>query len=731
MTETTISSTPTDQDDLGYLLGRVAVDVKQRRFDAAREKLDSLPPGLLGDPDVVQARLNMLMRARARGQAAALAASYHDWDGMTPGLLELAMAALTDVGEVVVALDLAEAAGSARNERVDRLAQAIARAEVDAVLDRFDREGPDALSGLTGPMLRSERHRRMVLRRILLRSRDTGDLQGLAASLGHVLAALPEAVEERIQYAAALRRLGRKQEARDACEGFPASSLDRPEVQQARLQAFLMARDFDAAGALAASLIRRNTLEPNLLRLGLTALLKAGRADEALLLVEAHRSGEEPEEIAELHVRAAYEAGERDKAMALLEEARESGSDSPALRDLAARIELDDFDRDAAEAQLRDALALAPDDLNAMLRLAELLIVRGAASEAIPLLETARERAPDQRLIPVLLARANKMLGNFDDTADNYDAAVELMPDDVTLLRQAASASSQAGREERAEELFIRSLNARENRMPGSFREGVESLDGQLADVDLPQARFDWAWQFFNRKGEVSRDEWERRAKWGFLADRLLFDWLEVRTESADQVMEYFTGLDELEQGLTSMREETGGLIMASAHVGPLFAGPLSLELLDFKGKWLASTPSLGTSLYRDMLISTGDQTETQVVRQVNRSIAEGYSIGLAVDGAPNMAAPRIPFQGQEITYSAFASRIAHKKRIASCYAAPRWENGLLRMHLFRLPDAQEGEPVEDFAERWKDAYLGVLAGELSGEPENLRMAGGIWRHIR
>jgi len=50
---------------------------------------------------------------------------------------------------------------------------------------------------------------------------------------------------------------------------------------------------------------------------------------------------------------------------------------------------------------------------------------------------------------------------------------------------------------------------------------------------------------------------------------------------------------------------------------------------------------------------------------------------------------------------------------------------------LERLPDAQEGEDEEVFGDRWREAFLQSLRGFLGGAPENLRLSGGIWRHIR
>ena len=61
----------------------------------------------------------------------------------------------------------------------------------------------------------------------------------------------------------------------------------------------------------------------------------------------------------------------------------------------------------------------------------------------------------------------------------------------------------------------------------------------------------------------------------------------------------------------------------------------------------------------------------------------------------------------------------------------PQWRDGRLAFHIGRLPSPGAGEAIEDFSARWKQAYLSELRGLLAGAPENLRLGGGIWRHIR
>ena len=86
------------------------------------------------------------------------------------------------------------------------------------------------------------------------------------------------------------------------------------------------------------------------------------------------------------------------------------------------------------------------------------------------------------------------------------------------------------------------------------------------------------------------------------------------------------------------------GVVVATAHVGPMYAGLMALELLGIPSRWLATAPSIAQSSYAAALISTADQTETQVAKACMRALASGHVLCLAVDGAANPAAPRASF---------------------------------------------------------------------------------------
>jgi lauroyl/myristoyl acyltransferase len=156
----------------------------------------------------------------------------------------------------------------------------------------------------------------------------------------------------------------------------------------------------------------------------------------------------------------------------------------------------------------------------------------------------------------------------------------------------------------------------------------------------------------------------------------------------------------------------------------------MALELVGIPSRWLATAPRSAQSSYAEALISTADQTEAQVAKACMRALGSGYVLCLAIDGAANPAAPRTTFEGQEVTYSSFASHLAHRMGVPSVFYAPRWENGRVAYTLEMLPSANPGEDAEAYARRWQQAYFERLREHLAGPPENLRLSGGIWRHV-
>lgn len=494
------------------------------------------------------------------------------------------------------------------------------------------------------------------------------------------------------------------------------------------LTILLKAKEF-AAAADYAEHFRKWPEDGRLTVLALKALVRGKRPEAAFDLLEARG---DKTNMAQLQQWLQL-LNQRERHAEVVELAPEL--DDPMADDPVVHIEVGDAllalaRRAEAVERYARALELEPDNVRALVRRGETLLIMNDFRAARIDLARALELAPNMNHLRVWLARSLKGAGEYERAAELMVAACLEEPESETLRRAAASALNQAGQQDAAMRLYDHLLKTREAGLPDNFEAGLERLWDRVDDLHIPKARFDWAWQFRDPKRFPDRREWERRGKWGLLADRLIYDWLECRMEEAEQVLEKVCELEPLARLVQPLVDRGRGVIFASGHIGAMFTGPLALELLGLENRWLASTPGLPSVSFNRQLISTSDQTEAQVARQCVRALAQGATLTIAVDGAMNVASPRIEFEGQEITYSGFAARLAYKQRAPSVFAVPQWREGTIHFHLAKLPYPGEGEAMEEFTARWREAYLEQVRIVLSDAPENLRLAGGIWRHI-
>ena len=553
------------------------------------------------------------------------------------------------------------------------------------------------------------------------------------AVLDVILEARPGSIEDLRLRASMLGRQKKWAEAiRDARQVL-ALRPDDAAGHTAFLQLLLQSGDAERAGAHADTLLQQIAGHPRLANIALLALTRSGRKERAAdLAMELSEGDVLDDAMAAAVIRTLLDAGRAEDARSVGERLVADGWDDPTLRACLAQswlLSTQDNRYEQAIAHLEVGLAASPDDVRMNSSMGEALLRTRQYDRAIPYLKAACLQQPKVPQPRALLARALKQAGRHAEAAAEFRRLLEQQPSSSRWRRYAAGALSQAGRRQEAAELFDAFVSERKRSLPRSFEQGLSALWGRLDEVDIPQARLDWAWSL-SRTGANDRYEWERRARWGHLADHYLLDWLECRDDRVHDAMERLADLTEPEQILSQV-DATCGMILASAHIGPMYAGPLALELLGIRSRWLASTPSVARTAYARSLISTSDQDDLQVARAFMQSLKQGYAVVLAVDGAINLAAPRIMFEGQEITYSSFAARTAHRTGVPSFFCAPRWEGERIGFVLERLPDAEPGEKADDHAERWRVAYLDALRRYLGGAPENLRLSGGLWRHIR
>jgi len=554
------------------------------------------------------------------------------------------------------------------------------------------------------------------------------------SALDVLIAAYPQRVEDRRMLASLLGRT--KQWDRAIAEADAAAGLatDDATLHAARIQLRLQAGYVGEAASVARATAGQAGGGGTDASAWMMAFIRNRETSEAARMAATLEPAALPNaRVAAMAVRTLLEDDRVDAAICFGEAALNAAHDSAALRTslgLSYLRRATEADRKVhALAHFEAGLKAAPDDVRLLSLHGETLLRAGQYRDAVPFLKQALALAPDMEQTRMLYARALRYSAQHDEAADQLLILLEKAPDSLLRQRSAIGALSQAGRKEMAETLYAQYVANRSKLLPDSFQEAVADVSQRLHTAPIPQARLDWAWSL---RGDttVDRASWERAARWGHLMDQLLFDWLECREERAEEAMQLLGDLEPGERFFAPLLASGRGVVVATAHVGPMYAALMALELLGIPSRWLATAPNVEQSSYSQALISTADQSEAQVAKACIRAIGSGYVLGLAVDGAANPAAPRTTFEGQEVTYSSFASRMAHRLGVPSVFYAPRWENGLVTFTLEMLPAVLPGEDADAYAQRWQAAYFALLREHLAGPAENLRMSGGIWRHV-
>ena len=579
------------------------------------------------------------------------------------------------------------------------------------------------------------------LRRLVIPSLvREGAIEDALMLLDRIIAVCPPALEERRQRIGLLAKLRQWDAAIADADACGEANPHDKGILATRLQYRVLADRVDEAAALAASL-DFGEVDERVRSMVLLALSRSGDIAGAAQLAASVAPHTVNDAVLAGHiVQALLRAGRHADAIARGEEFVDQWLDGRVLRSALGQAWLEGGAAaqrvSKAIAHFEAGLEQAPDDLRMIASLGDLLLRAGKTEQALPYLRMAVERQPHMAQIRALYARALKQLGHHAEAAEQFTRMIEAAPDrGGRWQRYAAGSLSQAGRKEEATALFDAWVDSRREGLPESFEEGLTALWDKVDDVHIPQARLDWAWSLRAPGVIDDRAEWERRARWGHLADHYLLDWLECRDQQIHEAMYHFADeLDYLETFCAEARARSGGngVVFASAHIGAMYFGPLALELIGERSRWLASTPSVARTAYAESLISTSDQTDTAVGRAFIKALKQNYIVVVVVYGAINLAAPRVPFMGQEMTYSDFAARTAHRMGASSAFVAPVWrDDNHLGFVLEHMPLAEPAEDADAYAARWREAYQGHLRKFLGGKPENLRLSGGLWRHIR
>lgn len=274
---------------------------------------------------------------------------------------------------------------------------------------------------------------------------------GAAAPVGSQVSPSASDPRQALQRAVALVQEGRLEAAGQQAE----RALSDPETRAAACSVLgairVQQKRLDEAAELLEEAVR---LAPGLLgaQLNLAQVHVLRGEDEAALgafrrVLELDPSNE----VARFALaRAATEKGQHARSLELARPVRAAFEASPEGVLILAANHLGTGDAPAAAALARQSARFASQPPAWSLRFAQLLVEGGLGAEAIDVLERARDAHPDSHELAVALGGAYLAIGSPAWALESYDRALELEPDALPVLRQAAAVAERHGQFDRA-----------------------------------------------------------------------------------------------------------------------------------------------------------------------------------------------------------------------------------------------------------------------------------------
>ncbi len=376
------------------------------------------------------------------------------------------------------------------------------------------------------------------------------------------------------------------------------------------------------------------------------------------------------------------------------------------------------------------AAALMPAQAGPWLWRAELLIGENNHLDAIEALgrsSRANEPMTEADMFRHARGRGRALRGQreLERAIEAFEEALALRPEDETSLRDLYVLYLQTDDVEAMRRCGLKLSEVGARGLPRTLAHGLERLEGRKPPPTVWNERTRWAWEIAD-KSVWTEEAWLKRLHWGQNADALLRDWwLFAGRERAGEIdalidREPDTAIDRLPEGARC--------VLATTHMGPLACGVRYLQTCGraFRGFGFAGPDPVVEGEAPMRISARGSSSFRELFAQIER----GTLIGFAAESPEKGHNLELDFLGRRITLATFVPRIIHRLKTHSIWWHALWRDGRVVMQLERLPDTEDGENVEDWCERWAQAYLAHVERVMRGDPENLNLGHGIWRNV-
>jgi hypothetical protein len=382
---------------------------------------------------------------------------------------------------------------------------------------------------------------------------------------------------------------------------------------------------------------------------------------------------------------------------------------------------------------LEDVFTFSPDRDDVKLALTKAYLQFGRAKQALEVLDidpghpvTGRE---SYRQIVADTFMANDLFG---EAGAIYRELSRENPLHSGWRRSGIGALLQAGEHSKANALYEEDRMQRRLSVHDTFDSRLRALDDELHKAPIPAVRFDWAYRKLEQlnAAPADREAWERASRRVYLADLLTIDWLETRTDDADQLLKKIRDPEKALAPLVECLESGDGAFIASLHMGSMFSGPALMAGHGIDFRWLASTPAIAALPGADQLLSTTSMSSVAVARSVFRAIRGGSAVTIAIDGgAPSVSRP-VSFLGDEILLTDMVPRTVFKTGARSFYPKVIWVGDEISLEFIELIPPAADDTLESFTSVWFRDFMECVADMCVEAPDNFRLAGGFWTNL-
>jgi len=381
------------------------------------------------------------------------------------------------------------------------------------------------------------------------------------------------------------------------------------------------------------------------------------------------------------------------------------------------------------------ALALLPGAHVLRIMHAESMLAEHKPAEALAALgELADPDAAIESMGPALAIRmlvvrgeAHRALKDADAARADYERILTLDPENEDALEKLYLLHRRLGDDQQMRAYAKRIARTGGTKMPATLAEGLAALATSDTRLDLGSEKIDWAWSLADTK-TWERDRWLEEVKWGRRADLLLRAWWLNLFERGDEIAAL---IDPQSPGLDDLLKPGERALAVASHLGPMAGFVYSMQTCGrpFRGFGFSGPdPVVGDA--PPMRIASNQANTAASLRELVGEIQKGTLIGFAPDSPVGREKLEFDFLGRRVAISTLVPRLAQRHGAASVFCQALWHGDRIRLSMQRLPDPRNSETAEAFAQRWSLAYLAALEPVMRGDPRNLNLGSGIWKHI-